>query len=103
MPVPAGNERVDEGDIFEEIRENPDTRRMGKVGDAKNYQPDDGDDEKKAHKDKAQHHEIPCDTTKTRRPHLVAGKEKGDGEECQCTENSPELGALINPDVNSLI
>lgn len=64
MPIPTRNEGVDEGDVFKEIRENPDTRRMGKVSDHKDNQPDNGDDEKEAHEDETEHHEIPGHTTK---------------------------------------
>jgi len=79
MPIPEGNEGVNEGDILEQVGEDPDTRRLGKVRDDKENQADNGGDQKEPHEDKAQHHQVPGDPTEARGPHLVASQEEGDG------------------------
>jgi hypothetical protein len=99
LPCPYGSERVEETDVFEQVRVQPESRWRGKDCDDEENEPNNGHAEEQSNEAEHAH---------TKVPHTLSQEERPEGEEnhhndCQKRASSVHLlfplRSLVQPDV----
>src|SRR6266480_3275042 len=90
MPCPNGLKRVEESNILEQVGEKPETRWIGKHGNAEQYQSENAHDEKQADDTKHSHAQIP-------RAHSHHEWPKREHDNCEDEQQSSDGVGLLLP------
>ncbi len=103
MPGPHGSETVQEGDILPQVREQPETGRGDKIGDAEEDHAEDGHGEEETQQAEEAPAQIVDALSHEQGPQRIEDQDE-DGDEGQTgVDLAHDLAALVEPDVVHLL